>query len=63
MTTVIFRNRICCRWSLDEAWVAGLKEKLPELPDEKRARFRDDYGITFYDAGVLVAEQHHRRFL
>jgi aspartyl-tRNA(Asn)/glutamyl-tRNA(Gln) amidotransferase subunit B len=42
---------------LDAAWVAGLQAKLPELPDEKRARFRDDYGISFYDAGVLVAEQ------
>ena len=42
---------------LDEAWVEALKEKLPELPDEKRRRFCDEYGIPFYDAGVLVAEQ------
>ncbi|HUW80792.1 MAG TPA: Asp-tRNA(Asn)/Glu-tRNA(Gln) amidotransferase subunit GatB [Acidocella sp.] len=41
---------------LDEAWVAALKEKLPELPDEKRRRFCEQYGIPFYDAGVLVAE-------
>ncbi len=42
---------------LDEAWVAELKSKLPELPDEKRRRFCDQYGIPFYDAGVLVADQ------
>jgi aspartyl-tRNA(Asn)/glutamyl-tRNA(Gln) amidotransferase subunit B len=42
---------------LDEAWVAGLKEKLPELPDEKRRRFCEQYGISFYDAGVLVVDQ------
>jgi aspartyl-tRNA(Asn)/glutamyl-tRNA(Gln) amidotransferase subunit B len=42
---------------LDEVWVAALASKLPELPDEKRARLRDEYGISFYDAGVLVAEQ------
>jgi aspartyl-tRNA(Asn)/glutamyl-tRNA(Gln) amidotransferase subunit B len=42
---------------LDEAWVASLKAKLPELPDEKRARFTSQYGIPFYDAGVLVADQ------
>jgi aspartyl-tRNA(Asn)/glutamyl-tRNA(Gln) amidotransferase subunit B len=42
---------------LDEAWVEGLRVKLPELPDEKRRRFCDEYGIPFYDAGVLVAEQ------
>ncbi len=42
---------------LDEDWVASLKAKLPELPDEKRRRFCDQYGIPFYDAGVLVADQ------
>lgn len=43
--------------TLDEAWVAQLKSKLPELPDDKRRRFCEQYGITFYDAGVLVADQ------
>jgi aspartyl-tRNA(Asn)/glutamyl-tRNA(Gln) amidotransferase subunit B len=42
---------------LDEAWVAMLEAKLPELPDEKRRRFCEEYGIPFYDAGVLVADQ------
>ena len=42
---------------LDEAWVAALKAKLPELPDAKKQRFMRDYGLTAYDAGVLVAEQ------
>jgi aspartyl-tRNA(Asn)/glutamyl-tRNA(Gln) amidotransferase subunit B len=42
---------------LDEDWVAALKAKLPELPDAKRRRFCEQYGITFYDAGVLVADQ------
>jgi aspartyl-tRNA(Asn)/glutamyl-tRNA(Gln) amidotransferase subunit B len=42
---------------LDEAWVEQLRSELPELPDEKRARLMRDYGIPFYDSGVLVAEQ------
>ncbi|MDE2319005.1 MAG: Asp-tRNA(Asn)/Glu-tRNA(Gln) amidotransferase subunit GatB [Rhodospirillales bacterium] len=42
---------------LEQNWVDELKGKLPELPDEKRARFCTEYGIPFYDAGVLVAEQ------
>ncbi len=42
---------------LDEAWVAGLKQALPELPDAKRVRFVSHYGIPRYDAAVLVAEQ------
>src|SRR5277367_6258336 len=42
---------------LDEAWVAALKADLPELPDEKRARFMREYGLPAYDSGVLVADQ------
>ncbi|HXC15009.1 MAG TPA: Asp-tRNA(Asn)/Glu-tRNA(Gln) amidotransferase subunit GatB, partial [Stellaceae bacterium] len=42
---------------LDEEWVEALKSKLPELPDAKKRRFVQDYGLPIYDAGVLVAEQ------
>ena len=37
--------------------MAELKTKLPELPDAKRARFIEAYGLTPYDASVLVAEK------
>ncbi|GBQ07412.1 Asp-tRNA(Asn)/Glu-tRNA(Gln) amidotransferase subunit GatB [Acetobacter cerevisiae] len=42
---------------IEQEWVDALKAALPELPDAKRARFQSEYGIPFYDAGVLVAEQ------
>jgi aspartyl-tRNA(Asn)/glutamyl-tRNA(Gln) amidotransferase subunit B len=42
---------------LDEDWIAALKAALPELPDAKRARFMREYGLTAYDAAVLVAER------
>jgi aspartyl-tRNA(Asn)/glutamyl-tRNA(Gln) amidotransferase subunit B len=42
---------------LDDAWVEQLRSELPELPDAKRARFVSAYGLSPYDAGVLVAEQ------
>lgn len=42
---------------LDQAWIDDLKAHLPELPDAKKARFMRDYGLSVYDAGVLVAEQ------
>ena len=42
---------------LDEVWVEGLRAGLPELPDAKRVRFVVQYGLSPYDAGVLVAEQ------
>ena len=40
-----------------QAYVDELKKGLPELPDEKKARFIAEYGVTAYDAGVLVAER------
>jgi len=42
---------------LDEDWIAALKASLPELPDAKRTRFMQEYGLTRYDAAVLVAEK------
>ncbi len=42
---------------LDPAWVESLKANLPELPDEKKARFVANYGITPYDAMVLTLER------
>ena len=42
---------------LDPADIERIRASLPELPDEKRARFVAEYGISFYDAGVLVAER------
>lgn len=42
---------------LTQDFVDGLKSKLPELPDEKRARFMKAYGLSAYDADVLVAEK------
>ncbi len=47
---------------LDPAMIEEIRASLPELPDEKRARFVADYGLSFYDAGVLVAEQSSAAF-
>lgn len=37
--------------------VAEIKATLPELPDERKARYVGDFGLSPYDAGVLVAEK------
>ena len=42
---------------LTDDWVATIKSSLPELPDEKRTRFMSAYGLSAYDASVLVAER------
>ena len=45
-----------------QAFVDGLKAQLPELPDEKKARFISDFGLSLYDAGVLVSERESANF-
>ena len=47
---------------LEQRWVDGLAKDLPELPDEKRARFMKTYGLSAYDASVLVAERDDADF-
>ena len=42
---------------LSAGYVEDLKTKLPELPDEKKARFMRDHGLSAYDANVLVGER------
>ena len=46
----------------DDAFVGRIKASLPELPDDKKDRFMRDYGLSLYDAGVLVAERESAEF-
>jgi len=41
----------------DDVYVEALKAGLPELPDDKKERFIAAYGLSPYDAGVLIAEK------
>ncbi len=45
-----------------DEFVAELKKDLPELPDEKRRRFISEYGITPYDASVLISSRANADF-
>jgi len=45
-----------------QAFVDELKADLPELPDQKKARFIAGFGLSPYDAGVLVAERESAEF-
>lgn len=45
-----------------QAYVEGLTAELPELPDQKKTRFIDGFGLSSYDAGVLVAERESADF-
>jgi len=41
---------------VEAAWLDGLRARLPELPAARRARYRDDLGLSAYDAAVIVAD-------
>ncbi|TNE37406.1 MAG: Asp-tRNA(Asn)/Glu-tRNA(Gln) amidotransferase subunit GatB [Alphaproteobacteria bacterium] len=46
----------------DQAWVDEIAAGLPELPDDKKARFISDLGLSPYDASVLVSEKARAEF-
>ena len=47
---------------LDPDWVEELRRALPELPDVKKKRFVADFGLSAYDAGILVDERETADF-
>lgn len=42
---------------IDDSFIEAIRAELPELPDEKKARFMQEFGLNDYDAGVLVASR------
>ncbi|MDX5594443.1 Asp-tRNA(Asn)/Glu-tRNA(Gln) amidotransferase subunit GatB [Pseudovibrio sp. SPO723] len=45
-----------------QAYVDDLAQHLVELPDDKKARFIAEYGLTSYDADILIAEKSSADF-
>ena len=41
---------------IEQGWVDDIAASLPELPDEKKARFVGEFGLSEYDASVLTAD-------
>jgi len=42
---------------IDPKWIARITNSLPELPDEKKNRFMDQYGLPAYDAELLTSDR------
>jgi aspartyl-tRNA(Asn)/glutamyl-tRNA(Gln) amidotransferase subunit B len=47
---------------LTEAWVREIKSRIPELPEQKKARFAEQYGLSEYDASVLTVDSELASF-
>jgi len=49
-------------FTIEESMIAQIKAQLPELPQEKLWRFVHDYGLTIYDAKILVSSKKDAQF-
>ncbi len=47
---------------IEQDWVDGIAATLPELPDAKKLRFINDFGLSDYDASVLTADVANAAF-
>ena len=47
---------------LEQSYVDSLKSSLPELPDEKKQRYMETFGLSPYDASVIVAEKEYTSY-
>jgi aspartyl-tRNA(Asn)/glutamyl-tRNA(Gln) amidotransferase subunit B len=48
--------------AIDQAFIDAVRDSLPELPDAKRDRFMQQYGLSHYDAGVLTSSREMAEF-
>ena len=43
--------------ALADEWIEQARQSLPELPEEKKARYKSEYGLSDYDAGIMSEER------
>ncbi len=42
---------------IDDRWIEAVQASLPELPEQKKQRFMNSYGLPSYDAGLLTSDR------
>ena len=47
---------------LTQQFVDDIRNSLPELPDQRKRRYIESFGLSPYDAGVIVAEQEYAAY-
>jgi aspartyl-tRNA(Asn)/glutamyl-tRNA(Gln) amidotransferase subunit B len=47
---------------LEDSMIEEIKSTLPELPDQKKHRFMNDFGLSLYDSSVLIAEKSRAEY-
>lgn len=46
----------------EQEWIDRLRSLLPELPEQKRIRYQNSFGLSAYDAGVLTSSKSLSQF-
>ena len=52
----IFQILIYYLWRFDEKFIEELKNDIPELPDDKKKRFIEEFKLSPYEANILVSD-------
>ena len=42
---------------IDDEYIESVRKELPELPEQRKQRYVDDFGLSAYDAGVLTTSR------
>ena len=45
------------KFKLDEKWVKEIQENIPELPYERKEKYMNEFGLSAYDAGIIIKEK------
>lgn len=53
----IFQNQTFVPLEINNRWIEEIKKQIKELPDERKERFKKDYGLSDYDASVLISHK------
>ncbi len=48
--------------TFSQEWVQSIADTLPELPDDKKRRFIEQFGLSAYDASILVSERESAEY-
>ena len=43
--------------TLDDSWIKGLQDSIPELPDQIKERFINEYSLSSCDANIIVSDK------
>lgn len=50
------------RFKLDPKWLEEIRASIPELPYERKAKYMETYGLSDYDAGILIKDINTARY-